>query len=271
MPETKLRLLLVDDEEGIRLTLPVILAQAGYEVAVKASVPEALSAINSEHFDILLSDLNIGQPGDGFTLVSAMRRVQPDAVALIITGYPDFEIALDAIRAQVDDFLVKPVTPPKLLDTIRKNLDEEHRTHSASPIVDAADILQANAKRVVDAWLQRVKAEPELSRVSISDRERIDHLPDLVASIVALLRGESEEPSTQQLQTALRHGILRKRQGYTLDMVVEETRLFERCLLSVLQEHLLTVNLSRVIPDIIRITDFVQKLLKHSLAAFTAA
>ena len=66
----KRRLLFVDDEPNIRITLPLILAQRGFEVTTAVSVPEALDLINKERFDLLISDLNIGQPGDGFNLVT---------------------------------------------------------------------------------------------------------------------------------------------------------------------------------------------------------
>ena len=73
------KILFVDDDPNIRLTLPEILRQHGFEVAVAATVPEALKIISTENFEVLLSDLNIGEPGDGFTVVSAMRRIQPSA------------------------------------------------------------------------------------------------------------------------------------------------------------------------------------------------
>src|ERR1700681_4404416 len=69
------RILFVDDEAGIRKTLQIILEQHGFQVTAAATVPEALEHLNHATFDVLLSDLNIGQPGDGFTVVSAMRRV----------------------------------------------------------------------------------------------------------------------------------------------------------------------------------------------------
>jgi len=55
----KSRVLFVDDESAIRVTLPAILEMRGFEVAVAATVPEALDAIRSQKFDVLLSDLNI--------------------------------------------------------------------------------------------------------------------------------------------------------------------------------------------------------------------
>ena len=116
------RILFVDDEAGIRTTLQAILEQHGFQVTTAATVPEALEHLNHATFDVLLSDLNIGQPGDGFTVVSAMRRVQPDAVTFILTGYPDFDTALQAIRSQVDDYLLKPTDVPTLIHAIKRRL-----------------------------------------------------------------------------------------------------------------------------------------------------
>src|SRR3984957_8580935 len=82
------RLLFVDDESGIRLTLSAILHQNGFDVTVAASVPEALALIGKNRYEVLLSDLNIGEPGDGFTVVSAMRRPQPKAPLFTWMVYP---------------------------------------------------------------------------------------------------------------------------------------------------------------------------------------
>ena len=91
-----LRMLFVDDEPSIRLTLPEILRMHGHTIEVAATVSEALAAIQAHRFDVLISDLNIGSPGDGFTVVSAMRRIQPECVTLILTGYPGFLLTVDA-------------------------------------------------------------------------------------------------------------------------------------------------------------------------------
>jgi len=81
-------LLFVDDEDSIRLTLPPLLERNGFQVTSAASVPEALNLIAQRKFQVLLTDLNIGRPGDGFAIVSAMRSTQPDALRFILTGYP---------------------------------------------------------------------------------------------------------------------------------------------------------------------------------------
>ena len=121
-----IRVLFVDDEPGIRLTMPQVLQQHGFQVTAVGTVNEALAEIMSAQFDVLLSDMNIGQPGDGFTVVSAMRRTQPNCVTLILTGYPDFETALEAIRNQVDDYLIKPAAILPLVSLINEKLRQRN-------------------------------------------------------------------------------------------------------------------------------------------------
>src|SRR5215472_4098133 len=98
-----IRILFVDDDPDLRDIWSAILKSEGFTVHVAATVTEALVLITKETFNVLIADLNVGSPGDGFTVVSAMRRVQPQAVTFILTGYPAFQAALQAIRLQVDD------------------------------------------------------------------------------------------------------------------------------------------------------------------------
>lgn len=126
MPLRK-RVLFVDDEPSIRLTLPPVLEENGFEVRSAGSVAEALVEISSQQFDVLLSDLNIGEEGDGFRVVSEMRRAQPDCVTVILTGYPSFDTALEGIRHQVDDYLVKPADVEALLKSLRGKFENGGR------------------------------------------------------------------------------------------------------------------------------------------------
>jgi DNA-binding NtrC family response regulator len=120
------RILFVDDKPSIRLTLTAVLEEHGFEVTVAGSVAEALSKINSSRFDVLLSDLNIGEDGDGFRVVRAMRSIQPQCVTVILTGYPAFESALQGIRNQVDDYLIKPADLESLITTIHEKLNSKN-------------------------------------------------------------------------------------------------------------------------------------------------
>jgi two-component system, response regulator RegA len=116
------RILFVDDEDSIRLTLPLVLQQRGFEVKVAGSVAEAVAKIKSNTFDVLLSDLNIGEAGDGFAVVRAIREVNAQCVAIILTGYPGFETAVEGIHHDIDDYVVKPADIDVLVATVEQKL-----------------------------------------------------------------------------------------------------------------------------------------------------
>ena len=126
------RVLFVDDEASIRVTMPEILKQHGFSVAAVGTVADALAEITSAQFDVLISDLNMGHPGDGFTVVSAMRRTQPNCVTLILTGFPRLDTELEAIRSQVDGYLTKPAQIPTLVSLIQEKLQQRNSGTSAT-------------------------------------------------------------------------------------------------------------------------------------------
>jgi CheY-like chemotaxis protein len=116
------RLLFVDDEPSIRLTLPPILRERGFAVTDAASVSEALTTLKTQQFDVLLCDINIDREGDGFTVVRAMRQANPDCVAILLTAYPGFENALQGIRDEVDDYFTKPAELNAVISSIDAKL-----------------------------------------------------------------------------------------------------------------------------------------------------
>ena len=159
--EQAVRILLVDDEPSLTLTMPAILRHYGYEVTAVGTVNEALALITSAHFDVLISDLNIGHPGDGFTVVSAMRRTQPTCITLILTGYPGFDSALEAIRSQVDDYLIKPAAVPALINLIEQKL-RNPRPGTASATKRVSQLLRENVFEIAQRVLNQTKADPGL-------------------------------------------------------------------------------------------------------------
>jgi DNA-binding NtrC family response regulator len=118
----KTRILFVDDEAGIRLTLPRVLAQFGFDVTSVGSLDEALVEIQSEKFDVLLSDLNLPQPNAGFTVIEAMRKAQPRCINFILTGYPADESFQRANGHDVAHYFIKPVDIEEVVETIKNKL-----------------------------------------------------------------------------------------------------------------------------------------------------
>jgi DNA-binding NtrC family response regulator len=117
------RILFVDDEAGIRLTLPRILATHGFDVTSAANVEDALTVIKIQKFDALLSDLNLPRPNEGFLLISAMRRHQPGCVNFILTGYPAEATEAHAkAEHEIAHYFVKPVDIQELVNIIKAKL-----------------------------------------------------------------------------------------------------------------------------------------------------
>src|SRR5450755_4566392 len=113
------RILVAEDDDAVRTMLQATLASDGFEVVTVANVRDALRYIATESFDALLSDLHMPHAGDGFTVVSAMRHTHPQAVTLVLSGYPAIAEALSAIRLQADEVLTKPIQVAALREAMR--------------------------------------------------------------------------------------------------------------------------------------------------------
>src|SRR5256885_1748260 len=169
------RVLFVDDEPSIRLTLPPVLQEAGFEVRVSESVPDALFEINTNPYDVLISDLNIGEDGDGFLVVSAMRHVQPGCTNFILTGYPAFETALQAIHNQVDDYLVKPVEVGSLIKSVRDRVESRRRKPTGLRL---STFLKENASEIAE------HTRAAMQKLGVADHQELAGLlNDITAKI----------------------------------------------------------------------------------------
>lgn len=109
--ECSLRIMLVDDEEIIHLTVGAYLRRRGHKVDTAMDGTAGLAAIESASYDLLLTDMRM--PGlDGLSLISRGRQIRPEMLAILITGHGDVEME-NAAAGLVDGFLLKPI---KLLE-----------------------------------------------------------------------------------------------------------------------------------------------------------
>jgi DNA-binding response OmpR family regulator len=262
------RVLFVDDDPGIRETLPAILRFHGFEVTSVATVGQALEEIISGQFDVLIADLNLGLPGDGFTVVSAMRRTQPDCATVILTGYPALETALQAIRNQVDDYLMKPARIPELMSAIESALAHTAR-QPPTATKRVADILTENATAITERVSHEMQSHPVLGTLSISDRERTGLLGQLIEGLAKQLQSADPNhvPEEAMAAAALR-GTLRRQQGYDLAMLVENIRLFGRVIFDMVHDNLLSINLSYLMVDMKRLNDSLGLQLQRTILQF---
>jgi CheY-like chemotaxis protein len=263
---TRPRVLFVDDEPGIRTTLGAILRMHGFDVTLRGSVPDALISIQTQQFDVLLTDLNIGQPADGFTLVSAMRRTQPTAVNVIITGYPAFETALHAIRAQVDDYFVKPADPVELVQRLQERLTR-HDRRIPPPLQRLSFILREHADTIMREFVEQMYKADGFPLEGVPPERVINHFPGVLDEIIHGLQNE-QDFFAGDMEAASRHGVERFAQRFTIPMLVYEFSIFRGALFRTIQSNLLAVDVSALVPDMIRIAQSLDARLKRAIEAY---
>ena len=122
--DQRAKILIVDDEESIRFTFEIFLAEAGYDVTTARSYKEGLAVLDQEKFDLILTDIILGGK-TGLDLVREIRRRSMSCPVVIFTGFPSGESASDAARMGVVDYLVKPVRMDKLLQVTRDALSRK--------------------------------------------------------------------------------------------------------------------------------------------------
>ncbi len=260
------KVLFVDDEANIRLTLPQILKLKGFDVVATGSVGEAIAAIQRERFSVLIADLNIGQPGAGFTVVSAMRRIQPKAVTLILTGYPAFESALEAIRGQVDDYLVKPADVEHLVDVIERNLE----SHTPAAHITAQKlwiVLRDHKLEIIQRWEEELKKQGILVG-KIGTEEFEQRVEEVIEELAAMLEEHPSRLSPLGRKAAERHGRHMRDSNVALGECIEAMRMLRHVVYRVIQENLLAVNTSYVITDMISISDNLDEQLRAVVEAY---
>ncbi len=267
MEKRKTKILFADDEPAIRMTLPLILQQEGFAISVAATVAEALAYINRDSFDVLLADLNIGESGDGFTLISAMRRVQPHAVTLILTGYPDFETALQAIRDQVDDYLTKPADLKQLVATIKEKSATPRRV-TPLQIKRVSTVLRESVDEIVNEWLGESNKNMMLASLELSKQERLDHIRLMIEELAKRIEAGPNVINDNEKPGATRHGQERYEQGYTVRRIAIEARLLHIVISRVLHKHLLAIDMSTCISDIMLMGEALHEEVEESIRAF---
>jgi DNA-binding response OmpR family regulator len=260
------RVLIVEDDDAVRSMLQEGLQRDGFEVVAASNVRDALRHIAAETFDVLLSDLHMPLAGDGFTLVSAMRHTHPDALTVILSGYPAVDEAMSAILSQADEIFAKPIRISALKELTRKRLDEPHTIKRVKP-ESVASILERETETTIQNWLDSVEQDAELTCIPLTRLERTGHLPKLLRDLIVRLRLDSELKAPISI-AARDHGEMRLQQGYTATMVVEESRILQVSIFSTLQRNLVGVDFSKLLLDVVTIADEVDSQLKQAMFSF---
>ncbi|MFC3677941.1 sigma-54-dependent transcriptional regulator [Ferrovibrio xuzhouensis] len=119
----KPQVLFVDDEKAVRLSMRQWLELADFEVELHETAMAALERLNPEYPGIVISDVKLPQM-DGLQFLERLRAIDPDLPVVLITGHGDIAMAVDAMRRGAYDFIEKPFSPERLVETLRRAADK---------------------------------------------------------------------------------------------------------------------------------------------------
>jgi DNA-binding NtrC family response regulator len=124
----KARIIVVDDDANICSTISLFLKLEGYDVDVANSGSEAIEKSQTRIYDVALLDIRLPDV-EGTKLLTALRPTAPKMIKIMVTGFPTFDNAVQALKLGADGYVMKPVDPKELVQLIQRKLDERKETH----------------------------------------------------------------------------------------------------------------------------------------------
>ena len=154
----KTRLLLIDDEDGIRKILGLSLRDAGYEVLLAADGEKGMECFQQENPPIVLTDIKM--PGlDGMEVLQRIKSLSPDTEVIMITGHGEMDLAIKSLQLEASDFITKPIHDEALFWALRraeeklawKRLAKRYNDDLKSKVKEARDELERMQKELLQA------------------------------------------------------------------------------------------------------------------------
>ena len=135
--------LLIEDDPGFRYALGESLAQAGYAVLAAASGTEALALLTRHAVDVVVTDVRLQPELSGVDVLRHVREHTPEVEVVVISGYADFELAVECLRAGAFDFVRKPFEPVQLELSLTRALERRRFRATTALYSSSQAILQA--------------------------------------------------------------------------------------------------------------------------------
>jgi hypothetical protein len=135
---------------------------------------------------------------------------------------------------------------------------------------NVADILERESNNLIHEWMGLVEKENDLMSIPLSYEDRTGHLPKLLRDVISRLRLAAGTKAPISI-AASHHGDLRRMQGYSVAMVVEESRLLQVSLFTTLHKNTKQIEYGKLLPDVVTIADEVDAQLKQQMLRYMAA
>jgi two-component system cell cycle response regulator len=120
----KHRILVIDDDEGIRKVVAEALKSEGYYVDTATNGKDAIEKSQTNFYNLALIDIRLPDM-EGTKLLTSMKKTTPEMIKIILTGYPALQNAIDAVNKGAHSYLVKPINMDELLRTVEQHLKKQ--------------------------------------------------------------------------------------------------------------------------------------------------
>jgi len=148
--DRRLDVLLVDDEELVLETLGHVLERSGLRATLARRPEAALALLERRRFDAVITDVVMDGRPAGEEILRATRRLHPEAIALLMTGFPRVDAAVQAMKVGALDYLQKPVDPLELVGTIQRAVREKALRSPNLAYQELVDILSDMVARSIE-------------------------------------------------------------------------------------------------------------------------
>jgi len=165
------RILLVDDEEGIRASLATYLETAGYEVDPAADAMGARDLLHERSYDLVLTDISMPEVS-GLDLLQEIKEKWPGLEVIMITGYLDISFAIQAMRRGAYDFFTKPFNYEKILLTITRVEEKRQLEEQAGRYELLKRQREFEERAILETTLGLARAVEERDRFNVGHGKR---------------------------------------------------------------------------------------------------
>jgi signal transduction histidine kinase len=248
--------LVVDDEESVALTIQAILKLDGHDVMAVTNGADAIRLLNERQFDVVLTDLRLGDM-DGIEVLREVQRTSPETASIMLTGYASLESAIAALRSGAYDYLMKPSDVDELRSTVNRaierrqlrqrllELEEVDRLKTQflsmashelrTPLTAVSGFIQVARRRIQRAgeresepidWQQESKRAAETLELAQRQARRLGRLVDELLDVSRLQLGRVElHMAEMDLSRTLREVVDRMRllsTTHSFELVAQE-------------------------------------------------
>ena len=170
------KILIVDDEEGIREILSRYLIKQGYAVVTAQNGKEGIDKFKKEEFDLVISDIRMPEM-DGVAFLDLIKKSDPDVEVIMVTAYETMESAIQSLRKGAYDYIIKPFSIEKIAITIEKALEkrqlkEKIALYEISKAIHSTVELDQLLKIIIELTMKVLKAD-EASLMLFDDERKL--------------------------------------------------------------------------------------------------